>query len=76
MKTSTALVALVLATAVAGSANAAAKHHAHHHHAMHAAKAGTASTTDWPGNPYMDLQQEQVARFWRDAFDPYDATKK
>ena len=74
MKTSTALVALELATAVAGSANAATKHH--HHHAAHVAKAGMASTTDWPGNPYMDLQQEQVARFWRDAFDPYDATKK
>ena len=74
MKTCTALVALVLATAVAGSANAASKHH--HHHAMHTAKAGTASTSDWPGNPYMDLQQSQVERFWRDAFDPYDATKK
>lgn len=76
MKTSTALVALMLATAVAGTANAATKHHVHHHHAMHVARAGTASTTDWAGNPYMDLQQSQVQRFWRDAFDPYDATKK
>jgi hypothetical protein len=75
MKTSTALVALVLATAVAGSANAATKHHAQHHHAMHIAKGSTASTTDWPGNPYMDLQQRQVEKFWHDAFDPYDATK-
>ncbi len=75
MKTSTALVALVLATAVAGTANAATKHHAHHH-TMHVARAATASSTDWPGNPYMDLQQQQVARFWHDAFDPYNATKK
>jgi len=74
MKTCTALVALVLATAVAGSATAATKHHARHH-VTHVAKAGTASTTDWPGNPYMDLQQAQVQRFWHDAFDPYDATK-
>ena len=74
MKTRTALVALVLATAVAGTANAATKQY--HHHVTHVAKAGTASTTDWPGNPYMDLQQSQVQRFWRDAFDPYDATKK
>ena len=72
MKTFTALAALVLATSVAGTANAA-KHVRHHHHATHVANSGQASTTDWPGNPYMDLKQSQVQRFWHDAFDPYDA---
>jgi hypothetical protein len=72
MKTFTALAALVLATSVVGTANAA-KHIHHHHHAMHAVNAGKASTTDWPGNPYMDMTQGQVQRFWRDAFDPFDA---
>ena len=72
MKTFTALAALMLATSVAGTANAAK--HVHHHHAMHVAhSSGTASTSDWPGNPYMDLKQSQVQRFWHDAFDPYDA---
>ena len=76
MKTFTALVALTLATAVAGTASAASKKHVHHHvtHVAHAS--GTASTTDWPGNPYMDLKESQVQRFWHDAFDPYDATAK
>ena len=72
MKTVTALAALVLATSVASTANAA-KHVRHHHHATHVANSGQASTTDWPGNPYMDLKQSQVQRFWHDAFDPYDA---
>ena len=71
MKTLTALAALMLATSVAGTANAAK--HTRHHQAMHVAKAGTASTTDWPGNPYMDLKPSQVQRFWRDAFDPFNA---
>ena len=72
MKTTTALVALVLATAVAGTANAAK--HVRQHHVAHVAKAvTTASTTDWPGNPYMDLKPSQVQRFWHDAFDPFDA---
>ena len=76
MKTLTALVALALATAVAGTATAATKKHVHHHQATHVARAGTASTTDWPGNPYMDLKQSQVEKFWHDAFDPFDATAK
>lgn len=74
MKTFTALAALMLATAVAGTANAATKHARHHHAAHPVAAAGKASTTDWPGNPYMDLQQRQVEKFWHDAFDPYNAT--
>ena len=73
MKTFTALAALVLATSVAGTANAAKHVRHHHHHEMHANMGGKASTTDWPGNPYMDLKQSQVQRFWHDAFDPYDA---
>lgn len=73
MKTLTALVALTLATAVAGSASAATKHAHHHHVAHHVARGGMASTTDWPGNPYMDLKESQVQRFWHDAFDPFDA---
>ena len=73
MKTFTALAALVLATSVAGTANAAKHVRHHHHHAMHADLSGTASRTDWPGNPYMDLKESQVQRFWRDAFDPFDA---
>ena len=68
MKTSTALVALMLATAVAGTANAATKHH------HHAAASTEASSTDWPGNPHMDNRQDQVGAFWRDAFNPYAAT--
>jgi hypothetical protein len=74
MKTGTALVALMLATAVAGTANAA-KHVRHHRvaHVAHAIQPATASTTDWPGNPYMDLKQSQVNKFWHDAFDPFDA---
>ena len=73
MKTCTVLIALVLATAVAGTANAA-KHVRHHvAHVAHVAHPATASTTDWPGNPYMDLKQSQVEKFWRDAFDPFDA---
>jgi len=76
MKTLTALAALTLATAVAGSANAATKHVHHHHVAHHVAHSGTASTTDWPGNPYMDLKESQVQRFWHDAFDPVDAVAK
>ena len=71
MKTFTALAALLLATSVAGTANAAK--HVRHHHAMHVATAGRASTTDWPGNAYMDRKDSQVQRFWRDAFDPYHA---
>jgi hypothetical protein len=71
MKTFTALAALVLATSAVGTANAAK--HVHHHHAMHVAHAGIASTSDWPGNPYMDMKQSQVQRFWHDAFDPFDA---
>ena len=73
MKTFTALAALVLATSVVGTANTATKHARHHHVAHHVARGGTASTTDWPGNPYMDLRQSQVEKFWRDAFDPFDA---
>jgi hypothetical protein len=70
----TALLSILFAASVVTTASAAK--HAQHHHVTHVAHASTASTSDWPGNPYMDLQQTQVQRFWRDAFDPYDATKK
>jgi len=73
MKTYAALLALALAASVVSTANAAK--HVRHHHVAHVAHPSTASTSDWPGNPYMDMQQSQVAKFWRDAFDPYDATK-
>jgi len=73
MKTTIALLSLALAASVVSTANAA-KHARHHHHRVaHVAHPATASNTDWPGNPYMDLKQSQVERFWRDAFDPFDA---
>ena len=73
MKTTIALLSLALAASVVSTANAA-KHARHHHHRVaHVAHPATASSTDWPGNPYMDLKQSQVERFWRDAFDPFDA---
>jgi hypothetical protein len=65
-----ALLSILFAAAMVTTASAA-KHM--HHHVAHVAHAGTASTSDWPGNPYMDLKQSQVQRFWRDAFDPFDA---
>jgi hypothetical protein len=75
MKTYAALLALALAASVVSTANAA-KHHVRHHHVARVAQPAAASTSDWPGNPYMDLRQSQVEKFWRDAFDPYDATAK
>jgi hypothetical protein len=77
MKTCAALLSLVLAASVVSTANAA-KHTRHHRvaHVAHVAHPATASSTDWPGNPYMDLKQSQVEKFWRDAFDPFDATAK
>ena len=75
MKTSIALLSLALAASVVSTANAA-KHSRHHHRVAHVAHSATASNSDWPGNPYMDLKQSQVAKFWHDAFDPYDATAK
>jgi hypothetical protein len=68
MKTYAVLLSVVLAASVATSAEAAKRHH--HHHMV---RAGTASTTDWPGNPYMDLKPSQVNAFWRDAFNPGSA---
>ena len=74
----TVLLSMLLAASVVTTAGAASAKHArhHHHHAGRVAQSGTASNTDWPGNPYMDLKQSQVNRFWHDAFDPYDATAK
>ena len=69
MKTYAVLLSVVLAASVATSAEAAQRHH-HHHHMV---RAGTASTTDWPGNPYMDLKPSQVNAFWHDAFNPGSA---
>ena len=74
MKAHIVLLAALLAVSATGTAYAA-KHTKHHHVVHHRAAAATASSSDWPGNPYMDLQQQQVQRFWHDAFDPYDATK-
>jgi hypothetical protein len=70
MKTYAVLLSVVLAASVATSAEAA-KHARHHHH--HMAQAGMASTTDWAGNPYMDVKPSQVNAFWRDAFNPAGA---
>ena len=76
MKTYAALLALALAASVVSTTNAAnSAKHVRHHHVARVAHPATASTSDWPGNPYMDMQQRQVEKFWRDAFDPYDATK-
>ena len=72
MKVYETLLSLALAFSVVSTANAANAKRARHH-AAHAAKA---STTDWPGNPYMDRTQAQVDRFWRDAFNPWGATAK
>ena len=66
----TAFLSILFAAAMVTTASAA-KHEKHHHaHHAHVAKSGTASTSDWPGNPYMDRSQAQVDRFWRDAFNP------
>ena len=72
MKAHVVLLSALVAVAATGTANAAShiRHHAVHHRAVHAA---TASTTDWPGNPYMDSRPDQVAAFWRDAFNPLGA---
>jgi hypothetical protein len=66
MKTYAILLSVVLAASVATSAEAAK--HARHHARAHAG--AKASSTDWPGNPGMDLTQNQVNAFWRDAFNP------
>jgi len=74
----TALLSILLAASLATAASAASAKHVRQHHVAHVAHvahpaASTASSTDWPGNPYMDLKQSQVEKFWRDAFDPFDA---
>jgi len=69
----TVLLSMLFAASVVTTASAAKHAQHHHHHVAHARAAATASTTDWPGNPYMDLKPSQVAKFWRDAFDPFDA---
>jgi hypothetical protein len=73
MKAHVVLLSALLAVSAAGTANAAP--HTKHHHAVHhrAAQAATASKNDWPGNPYMDSRPDQVAAFWRDAFNPLGA---
>ena len=72
MKTHIVVLSALLAVSTAGTANAA-KHSKHHHVVHHRAAAATASSADWPGNPYMDSRPDQVARFWHDAFNPLDA---
>ena len=74
MKTHLALLSLALAASVVSTANAA-KHTRHHRvaHVAYVTHPATASSTDWPGNPYMDLKPSQVNKFWHDAFDPFDA---
>jgi hypothetical protein len=67
----TAFLSILFAAAVVTTANAAK--HTQRHHVTHAAQPATASTSDWPGNPYMDLKQSQVERFWQDAFNPLGA---
>jgi hypothetical protein len=68
MKLSVVILSIVFAASVATVADAATKYARHHH-----AAAGTASKTDWPGNPYMDSKPEQVNAFFRDAFNPAGA---
>ena len=71
----TALLSILFVASLATAASAASAKHVRQHHVAHVAHpaASTASSTDWPGNPYMDLKQNQVEKFWRDAFDPFDA---
>jgi len=64
MKTYALVLAIAFGASAATTANAA--HHPKHHKVV----ASTASTTDWPGNPYMDSKPSQVAAFFRDAFNP------
>ena len=64
--------ALVLSVAIAVSmatAAQAAKHARHHHKAAVA----EASSTDWAGNPHMDITAQQRDAFFRDAFNPAGA---
>ena len=72
MKAHIVLLSALLAVSATGTAYAA-KHTKHHHVVHRAAHAATASSSDWPGNPYMDSRQDQVAAFWRDAFNPLGA---
>jgi phage regulator Rha-like protein len=67
MKIYVTLLSVVLATAVASTAQAA---HARHHHVHRSAEA---SSTDWAGNPHMTLTQNQSAAFFRDAMNPMGA---
>ena len=64
MKTYALVLAIAFGASAATTANAA--HHPKHHKVV----ASTASTTDWPGNPYMDSKPSQVGAFFRDAFNP------
>ncbi|MBX9826493.1 MAG: hypothetical protein K2Y27_16070 [Xanthobacteraceae bacterium] len=73
MKAHVVLLAALVAVSATGTAYAAQPtkhHHVVYHRAVHPA---TASSSDWPGNPYMDMRQDQVAAFWRDAFNPLGA---
>jgi hypothetical protein len=63
------MLSIALAASISTAASAASKH-------KHHATAAMASKTDWPGNPYMDSRPDQVASFWRDAFNPWGATAK
>ena len=66
MKKTVVLLSLALAASMANTAYAAK---AKHHHAA----ATTASTTDWPGNTYFDLNEQQRAHFFQDAMNPAGA---
>jgi hypothetical protein len=67
MKTYALVLSILAASCVASTAQAA--HHARHHKVV----ATKASTTDWPGNTYFDLRQEQRDAFFRDAINPLGA---
>ena len=67
MKKTVVLLSLALAaTSMANTAQAAkAKHHR--------ASATTASKSDWPGNPYFDINEQQRSHFFADAINPAGA---
>jgi len=66
MKPYVLLLSVVIAASLATTAEAAK--HARHHRAP-----AEASSTDWPGNPHMDITASQRDAFFRDAFNPAGA---
>jgi hypothetical protein len=73
MKVFAVTLSIMVAASMTTAANAASAKHAHHPHSHHAVAPTKASTTDWPGNPYMDSRPEQVGAFFRDALNPAGA---